>query len=290
MKSMTGYGRTEFQDEAYHIIAEIKSLNSKFFDLSIKIPKVFQDKEIELRSLISSFIERGKVNVCVEMEFLKTPPATYKVNKQLFFYYYDQLKEIANEVEDDTTDIFRMAIQSPDVMVSPQSGEFPEEAWGKLKTTLNEALSSFDEFRSKEGETLKNKLRAYLDRIEEELEKVNPLEKERLEQIKNRLLAALNELNGKIDADKNRFEQELIYYLEKYDIEEEKVRLKKHINHFRDCMDEGNNGKKLGFIAQEMGREINTLGAKAYYAPLQKVVVNMKEELDKIKEQSMNIL
>jgi len=287
---MTGFGLSQFTSDDLAITVEVKSLNSKFMDVVLKIPKEFSDREMELRKIIGDALERGKasVNIDIVSSGNSEPKVTY--DSELFQAYYHQLKELAKDVGADTGELFRLALHSPGVMVPREHTDNQEETWSTLMTHLHHAIKSCDDFRQREGTALSNKIEANISTISKELEEIEQQDPERLEHIKQRISRNLNDLQEKTKFDPNRFEQELIYYLEKLDITEEKVRLRTHIKYFLEVMGQDSPGKKLGFISQEIGREINTIGSKANDATIQKKVVVMKEELEKIKEQLLNIL
>jgi uncharacterized protein (TIGR00255 family) len=290
LKSMTGYGNAELATDKYIYKVEIKSLNGKFLELNLRLPKLFSDKEIMLRNLISTTIVRGSVSVFINLEKregLEIEPIT--INKPLAITSYKVWKDLANELGADSRDIFRMVMTMPEILkIEEQS--YNEDDWEMLIKTFEKANENFDKFRKEEGKSLQVLLTNHCLAIEELIPEIEQFESERMDTTRQRLLKNLNELMGKDNFDKNRLEQELIYYLEKLDISEEKNRLISHCRHFLDSLKEENNGRKLNFIAQEIGREVNTLGSKANHADMQKAVVKMKEELEKIKEQVLNVL
>ncbi len=288
---MTGYGQARFDDEHYTISAEIKTLNSKFLDANIRFPRAFSNKEIEVRNLLADTLERGKVNLVIE--FLNKQEATTRVNinKPLFLKYYQILHELSGEVQSKSEDIFRLAMQFPEVIETIEDDSNREQEWQMILPVLKDAIRQCDAFRTKEGATLTESMRAGVSVINKNLEGIKALDAQRIIRIKSRLQSNLMEVVSKEELDVNRLEQELIYYIEKLDINEEIVRLGSHINYFMEILDDAkSNGKKMNFISQEMGREINTIGSKSNDAEMQKLVVNMKEELEKIKEQLMNLL
>lgn len=290
LKSMTGYGTAQFESEECVINTEVKALNSKFIDIMVKLPREYSEKELELRKLVSDKLERGKISVSLEVLLKSNATPRVQYNSKLFDAYYSQLLALARKVEAPTSELFKIALHSPEVM-TPQEGIVDSGGvWPLIKENLVSALAQCDGFREREGRTLKKKIDGYLKSISNELNKIEELEPERANKIKTRIDKNLSELIDKEQYDKNRFEQELIYYLEKLDIAEEMVRLKSHIKYFLETANQDSVGKKLGFISQEMGREINTIGSKANDAKIQKMVVVMKEELEKIKEQLLNIL
>lgn len=288
---MTGYGRTKGKINGFQADVEIRTLNSKFLDLQLKVPRTFQGKELEIRSLISDSLKRGKVSLNVELT-QDADVESEQVNHELFRRYYKEYNKLAQEVGASTNDIFRLALHSPDVMSSSNIDEkVLEEQWTQLMPLLKQAIAHCDDFRIQEGTNLEKELVSYIDGIAGQLEEIISHDPDRVEVIKERIKKHQQEIEGSDEFDKNRFEQEMIYYIEKLDISEEIVRLKNHLSYFREVMAEDDSqGKKLGFISQEIGREINTIGSKANYAPVQKLVVGMKDELEKIKEQLLNII
>lgn len=288
LKSMTGFGRAELNLENKKIAVEIRSLNSKQLDLNIKLPTAFRAQELDLRRKIATEVERGKVEVQISLE-QNSSLSEQKINADLLKNYYEQIRQIAQQnAIPEPSDWFQLLLKMPEVIQNQQS-EFEEEDWQKIEETFNLALNEFQNFRLQEGITLEENFQKNLEKIEQLLLEIAQYESERIEKIKANLRAELEKLS--IDFDKNRFEQELIFYIEKLDVNEEKVRLKNHIDYFRQTMQNADAcGKKLGFIAQEMGREINTLGSKSNHSQMQKIVVQMKDELEQIKEQVLNIL
>lgn len=287
---MTGFGRAESFTEDLNIVVEVKSLNSKFFDTIIKIPKVFSEKEIEVRNILEKSLVRGKISVAVDYQNKTTGSQPQVINKSLLTKYYNELNSMATELSDEKADIFRLALYLPDV-ISPEISNDESANWEIIKSVLKEAIEYCNVFRTQEGENLSNELTSYIGEIDKSLRKVDTLDPERIEQIKERIKSNLVDLIPDNNYDENRFEQELIYYLEKLDISEEKVRLKGHLDYFLSEMrSPESNGKKLNFISQEIGREINTIGSKANYAPITRNVVLMKDSLEKVKEQLLNIL
>lgn len=287
---MTGYGlaTNDFAQSKYTV--EIKSLNSKFFELSLKIPKAFSDKELFLRNECSKLIERGKVNVMVTVEFPENVSKAASINKGLLKLYYNQLLETANELGDKSNNLLQLALNFPEV-IQYKEDTISDEEWKQVAKTFDQAMSNFQSFRRDEGSVLEQDLILRLNNIVAFLKKVEEQEPNRLPLIRERLNQLLVEYVGKESVDQNRFEQELIYYIDKLDITEEKIRLKSHCDYFLETLKSPDaNGKKLGFISQEIGREINTMGSKANDAQIQQIVVGMKEELEKIKEQLLNVL
>jgi uncharacterized protein (TIGR00255 family) len=290
IKSMTGFGKAECVFQNRRIIVEIKSLNSKFLDVNARIPNGFKIKELEIRNMLSEKLRRGKVDFTISVEEMGDA-SNYTINKELARKYFRELKGLSDEFDHkDFSDYLPIIMRLPDVLVTEKE-DVSEEEWNLLKAAIFEALEKIEEFRKQEGKSLVNDLLRYNNNIQELLSKVEPFEEQRLKNLKIKIRKDIYDIVDKEDVDKNRFEQELVYYLDKLDITEEKVRLAKHCTYFMETMnEEDSQGKKLGFIGQEMGREINTLGSKANEANIQKLVVQMKDELEKIKEQLFNIL
>ena len=287
--SMTGFGKSEVTIGHLHINIEIRSLNSKFLDLTLKIPTVFKEIDSSLRSVMKNELKRGKVELAIHYEKIN-PSSKITINKEQLKNYYNQLKEISTELNNQNDkDFMGYALKLPEV-IQHQKETVDKQSNEILINAVKEACRDLNSFREKEGESLQKELLNYINSILDNLIKINPFEKERLPKVKERLLNSIEELNLKSQIDEKRLEQELIYYAEKLDLTEEKVRLKEHCSHFMETLREMNSGKKLGFITQEMGREINTLGSKANQLSIQKIVVEMKDELEKIKEQVLNIL
>jgi len=288
---MTGYGSSKYSNEGLIINVEVKTLNSKYLDLNLRVPKAFNEKELEIRNLVNSTLERGKVSLSIDFanESLAEQKQTY--NEELFVKYYNDLKKLANKVIASDGDLFRIALSSPDVIVNTGEQGLDSNQWDLIRSQVVNALDQCNEFRNKEGAIIEEKFRSYTSIIKENLQAVEKLDPNRVERIKDRIKGNLMEFVEEEGLDKNRLEQELVYYIEKLDITEEKVRLSNHLDHFSEVLDDEKSlGKKLGFISQEIGREINTIGSKANDSEIQKHVVNMKEELEKIKEQVLNIL
>lgn len=284
--SMTGFGKATLQLPAKKITIEVKSLNSKQLDMNIRLPLLYKEKEPDIRQVLAEKITRGKVDLSFYSEITGAEKAP-RINEDLASEYIRQLKRIADR-EEVSGDVITAVMRLPDIMQSAED-EVDDEEWGTIIKTLNEAVDLLVKFRREEGETLKQDLEGRLNAIDERLQQINPFEEERVKRIREKLTRSLAELSEK--PDENRYEQEIIYYIEKLDVTEEKVRLKSHLDYFQQLLNEGGAiGKKLGFIGQEMGREINTLGSKANHAGMQKLVVEMKDELEKIKEQVLNIL
>lgn len=288
---MTGYGLARHEDEEKSIVVEIKTLNSKFTDLSVRLPKYLYNKEMEVRSLLSSLLERGKISASVEYVRKSGSDTLMKINENLFEKYFREIKNLALRVDSDTRDIFNIVLQLPEVMIPLENEKEKERAWAEIRKLVVEAAENCIDFRIREGAELHKKLESYIMKIRASLTQTEKLDPGRMERIKSRIKDNLNDLPGKDDLDQNRLEQELIYYIEKIDITEEKVRLSTHLDHFIEILnDKQSNGKKLNFVSQEIGREINTIGSKANDAAIQREVINMKEALEKIKEQVLNIL
>jgi len=287
--SMTGFGKSEVTIGHLHVNIEIRSLNSKFLDLTLKIPTVFKEIDSSLRSIIKNELNRGKIELAIHYEKINSN-SKITINKEQLKNYYNQLKEISAELNNQNNEDFMgYALKLPEV-IQHQKETVDKQSNEILINAVKQACKVLKSFREKEGESLQKELLNYVNSIQDNLAKINPFEKERLPKVKQKLLRSVEELNLKSQIDEKRLEQELIYYAEKLDLTEEKVRLKEHCIHFMETLKEINSGKKLGFITQEMGREINTLGSKAHHLSIQKIVVEMKDELEKIKEQVLNIL
>lgn len=292
--SMTGYGKTTVDLPGKKFNIEIKSLNSKGTDISVKLPLVFRDKEMEIRTLLSQQLQRGKIDFYMSSEDNSETP-NFRINKELAKKYYAELKELTSELGEENTEmLLPVLLKLPDVFQADKP-ENEDEGWQAVRDGIVQTISLVTICRLNEGTILGNDILLRVGKILELLDSIEPLESNRLNDIRNRLKTGLQQL-GRPDVppivpDENRFEQELIFYLERLDITEEKVRLKKHCDYFLNTLDDQESqGKKLGFITQEMGREINTIGSKANEAGIQKIVVQMKDELEKVKEQLGNIL
>lgn len=287
--SMTGYGRVQKQIGDRIITVEMRSLNSKGIDLNVKVPQQYREKELDVRSLITATLERGKVDAFINLQ--SSGDATYEVNTEALKKYYHQVKTFYDEIgQPMEANALAGLFRFPEA-ISSQNTELDEQEWKQVETLVTEACDKLKAFRAQEGKKLEKDITAQVNNIVTNLEAVKVYEPERMATVKERLQKNLVELQTKENFDKNRFEQELIYYLEKLDINEEKVRLKAHCEYFVKTMKtEPSAGRKLGFIGQEMGREINTLGSKCNHAEIQKLVVKMKDDLEKIKEQCLNIL
>jgi len=291
IKSMTGFGSGEIDNDIWNLKTEIKSLNNKFLELNVRMPKSFKDKEIELRQLLGAKIQRGSVSVSIVAERKDNSGVNdnLTVNLPLAKSYYNKLNQLSADLGMETPNLLNTIIAFPDV-VKYEESEVSEEDWQLILSTVETAFEKFDQFRLQEGKTINNYITECVVKIGEYLKTVEREEIPRRESIRGKLLQSLTDNKDDIKVDENRLEQEIIFYLEKYDIGEEKSRLRHHIDFFIECLEKDANGKKLNFISQEMGREINTLGSKAYYFPIQQAVVLMKEELEKIKEQLLNVL
>jgi len=291
IKSMTGFGQSSNDDGQVQITAEIKSLNSKFLDLNLRLPKIFSDKEIEVRTIVSEKLERGKVSVNIEYQCYGDEEVKQSYNQNLFVAYYAELKKLADRVVAPYEGLFELALNSPDVIQNKIKEGTSDDEWKKVKACIIEAIEKCEEFRRAEGKVLGKVLKECCSVIARELKSVEKLDPKRVERIREKLKGNIVSFFGEEGYDTNRLEQEIIFYIEKLDINEEKVRLNSHLDYFQQILNEGqSNGKKLGFISQEIGREVNTIGSKASDAAIQKHVVVMKEELEKIKEQLNNVV
>lgn len=288
IKSMTGFGKASMELEDKMITVEIRSLNSKNADISLRLSSGLRNYELELRNEISKQLERGKIDLSIYIESKKAvTPA--EINIELAKAYFDQLRNLALELEEPLTNAVQQVLKFPDVMKAERK-ETDEAEWKQIKECVQLAIVQLQSFRDKEGLSLKLDFEQRLNNIEKCLEEIKILDVQRLKTVKDRIRNNLEDIIGKTKIDENRFEQELIYYIEKLDINEEKVRLKTHLDYFKETCLEVSPGRKLNFISQEIGREINTIGSKANDAPMQKLVVLMKDELEKIKEQANNVL
>lgn len=290
IQSMTGYGNAVLTWKEKKVHVEIKSLNSKALDLSTRIAPLYREKEMELRQIIAQKVERGKVDFTIWIEKDTTTDPT-PLNNKLVQSYYQQIKQLSEDTGiPQPNDWYSILIRMPDVMIKTDVEVLQQEEWTAVINTVNEAISQLIDFRKQEGKALQEKLKNNINNINTLLNNIQQYEKSRVEKIRTRLLEGLKQI-PEAQYDKNRLEQELIYYIEKLDISEEKQRLTNHLNYFLETMNEGHGqGKKLGFIAQEMGREINTTGSKSNHAEMQNLVVQMKDELEQIKEQVLNVL
>jgi len=290
IKSMTGYGIASFDSGSSKYTVEIKSLNSKFLELSLRLPKAFAEKEFQLRNDCSKQIDRGKVNLSINVEKANTTVSAARIDKTLLKHYFEQLKTVSDELNEPANNLLGLALTLPEV-VKFEEETVSEDEWKLVEKTFQQALAMFQQFRSDEGKILEQDVKYRIGIILKNLELVEVEEPNRILVIRERLNQFLAEAVGREAIDQNRFEQELIYYIDKLDVTEEKIRLKAHCDYFIETLkNDDANGKKLGFISQEIGREINTLGSKANDANIQKLVVGMKEELEKIKEQLLNVL
>tara|TARA_R110000868_G_scaffold208733_4_gene458259 strand:- start:3754 stop:4599 length:846 start_codon:yes stop_codon:yes gene_type:complete len=281
---MTGYGKSVLQLPTKKITIELKSLNSKNLDLNARMPSIYREKELAIRKILADKLVRGKVDFSIYVEATAEDTST-QINTPVVKQYIQQLK---NVVDGDNMDLLKMAVRFPDALNTVRE-EIDENEWKTIEAEINHAIEDLNNYRLNEGKVLEIDFNNRIVSIDELLEKVIAIDPKRVEGVRERLLKGVEELREKYD--ENRFEQELVYYIEKFDITEEKVRLKNHLNYFTESINsKDSNGKKLGFISQEMGREINTIGSKSNYAPMQQLVVQMKDELEKIKEQLLNVL
>lgn len=285
IQSMTGFGKAFMQLSNKKITVEIKSLNSKGLDLNVRTPSIYREMELQIRNTIAQRLERGKVDFSLFIE-VTGEETSAKINVPIVKGYINQMKEVIPNA--DETELMKMAVRMPDALKTERE-ELDKTEWIHIENVINEALDNIVNFRNDEGVSLEKEFELRISNIENLMNEAVSYDAERVETVKTRLRTALDEL--KVTVDENRFEQELIFYLEKYDITEEKVRLGNHLNYFLETMkNEGGLGRKLGFITQEMGREINTMGSKSNHTEMQKLVVMMKDELEKIKEQVLNVL
>ena len=281
---MTGYGKTVLQLPTKKITIELKSLNSKNLDLNVRIPSYYREKELNVRKIIASKLVRGKVDFMIFIENNGVELSS-KINENTVKEYMSQLRKI---IDSDEIELLKMAIRLPDSLKTERE-ELDEDEWAQIEITINETIEKIYKYRCDEGKTLENDFVLRVSNIESLLEKVTEIDPKRIEHVKEKLKKTIEDLEAKVD--ENRFEQELMYYIEKLDITEEKVRLKNHLEYFiKELNSVESNGKKLAFITQEIGREINTIGSKSNFAEMQKLVVQMKDELEKIKEQGLNVL
>ncbi|GAA0879532.1 YicC family protein [Algoriphagus jejuensis] len=291
IKSMTGFGVAGFENEQMTIQVEVRSLNSKFLDLSVRSPRQFSDKEPEIRTIVQSILDRGKVSVSIEFAAKGSQNLPVSINQELFKSYYGEFKSLAELVGEQPGDLFKLALQAPNVITSIPIEREESDDWTQIKNVLEEALRKCDGFRMDEGGSLYSKLEGNIQVIRSAFKQVKQEDPGRKEKIQQRIKNHFAQWMDDNSFDANRFEQELIYYFEKLDITEELVRLETHLDYFMKSMKgESAQGKKLGFISQEIGREINTIGSKANDAEIQKHVILMKDELEKIKEQTLNVI
>jgi uncharacterized protein (TIGR00255 family) len=287
IQSMTGYGKSVLQLPTKKVTIEIKSLNSKNLDLNVRMPSYYREKELEVRKELASALVRGKVDFSIYVEMTADETST-TVNKGVVSEYIQQLRNVVQTGASDDVELLKMAVRMPDALKTERE-ELDDEEWSEIQKHVEIATKEIIQYRIDEAASLEVDFKERIFNIKEYLEKVKSLDHDRIKHVKDRLKKAIKEL--KVEVDENRFEQELIYYLEKLDINEEKVRLANHLDYFLKSLNsKDSNGKKLGFIIQEMGREINTIGSKANFAPMQKSVIQMKNELEKIKEQILNVL
>ncbi len=287
IQSMTGYGKSVLHLPSKKVTIEIKSLNSKNLDLNTRIPSYYKEKELSVRKKLASNLVRGKVDFSIYVEMTADETST-TVNKAVVTNYVEQLRNTMLIGGTDDVELLKMAVRMPDALKTERA-ELDENEWTQIDNHIDEALKEIIAYRTDEAKSLEDDFKLRIANIKSALEEVKKLDGDRIENVKERLQKALTEL--KVEIDENRFEQELIYYLEKLDINEEKVRLANHLDYFLEQLaTEDSNGKKLGFIVQEIGREVNTTGSKANFAPMQKLVIQMKDELEKIKEQILNVL
>jgi uncharacterized protein (TIGR00255 family) len=290
LKSMTGYGAAQAENETYLISAEIRCVNSKFLDVSLRLPKQISDRELEIRNLLNP-LERGKLGVQLDIQSKGESKTPATVNTSLLKSYFQLLSQTAQDLGTQPSDLFRMALQMPEVIQSNTDTEQKEVVFQLVQQSVVQAVASCEKFRLSEGKSLEDKFEGYIQKIKALLAQVEAQDPQRALTIRSRLQTRLEELHKDELFDRNRFEQEMLYYIERLDISEEKVRLATHLDYFLKVMGkEENQGRKLNFISQEIGREINTIGSKANDALIQRYVVEMKEELEKIKEQVMNVL
>jgi uncharacterized protein (TIGR00255 family) len=291
IKSMTGFGQIITNSIDANVVIEVKSLNSKFLDLTLRLPKKFTEKESEVRTIAADLIERGKVSVAIDYQPKAGAETSQRYDENLFSAHYSELKKLADKVMAGYENLFQLALDAPGVKQNNGPETIDPGEWEKVKKWLLDAIASCNNFREAEGKVLGEKLESYVSNIQKNLDQVGMIDSGRIEKIRTKLKENIASLFGKEGLDQNRLEQEIVYYIEKLDIQEERVRLATHLSYFLRVMKEQtSNGKKLSFIAQEIGREINTIGSKANDAAMQKFVVEMKDELEKIKEQLNNVL
>ena len=284
IQSMTGYGKSVLQLPAKKITIELKSLNSKNLDLNARMPSMYRAKELDIRKLIAKHLVRGKIDFSLYVE-ITGEDSSSKINKTVVKDYIDQLKDVVNG---DPTELLKMAVRLPDA-ITTERDEIDENEWSAIQAEINNAIDRIKTYRKDEGKTLKKDFENRIATLRDLLNQVIKMDPDRIDGVRTRLEKGIADIKEKVD--ENRFEQELVYYIEKFDITEEKVRLDNHLDYFTSSLNSSDsNGKKLGFISQEIGREINTIGSKSNHAPMQKLVVQMKDELEKIKEQMLNAL
>jgi len=288
--SMTGFGRAEAAVNGRQVVAELKSLNGKQFDVTTKLPPILRSYELDIRNLLGNVLIRGTVDLTISIkQDGASRPMT--VNTELAIFYYQSMQQIAKRLNVTEENMLSTIMRMPEV-VAPEQDVIPENEWNELKEVIEQAAKVLMEHRKNEGNALHKDLHQRIQTIEKLLEDILPLEPQRTEKIRNRISQSIQDMVGKENIDSNRFEQEMIYYLERIDFTEEKTRLKQHCQYFHETVEKPgiSKGKVLGFILQEIGREINTLGSKANHAEIQQIVINMKDELEKAKEQVLNIL
>lgn len=284
--SMTGFGQVSEVFEGKKITVEIRTLNSKNLDVYLRIPSILKEKELDIRKMVSNDLKRGKIEVCITLSDENAAPQT--INESVFRAYLKQLKNLSNETGEQVNDYFSLIVRMPEIFVATEDS-VEDATWKVLKSSIQKTIDQVNEFRVQEGRSLENDFKDRILSIENYLSSIPQYEQERIDRLKERIVNNVKEIGQ--DIDENRLEQELVVYVEKLDISEEKVRLSNHLKYFDETMQlEEPQGKKLGFISQEMGREINTLGSKANHAEMQKLVVGMKDDLEKIKEQVLNTL
>lgn len=294
LKSMTGFGNATVEAGGLSVTAEVKTLNSKFLDIYCRIPRQFSDKEIELRAFLTHQLERGKVELSLNLTRTNAVRPGVTINRPLVLAYVSDLKETANTMlmSIPDSDVFQLALQQPNAYLTESADPTADNSdWETIQAAVQEAVRRCDAFRRQDGAVLESKFQEYIQIITDRLADVEEQDVKRIPAVRDRMRNSVKELLDSETFDQNRFEQELIYYVEKFDISEEKVRLKNHLSYFLEVLStEEANGKKLNFISQEIGREINTIGSKANDATIQRLVVQMKDELEKIKEQTMNVI
>ena len=288
IRSMTGFGSSSAEYKNKTITIDIKSLNSKYFDLNLRLPSAYRDKDLELRTELARELERGKIEITIALETGEAAPTT-SINKLAFEKYYKELKVLDKKFKFGPTDLLSVILRLPDAVTTLEE-KIDEKEWGHIKNVLTKAIKAFQNFRNTEGKFMEDDLKKRVAAIEKCLKQIDSSDSGRIQNLRKKMQDNLNEHFQSENIDKNRFEQELVFFIEKLDISEEKVRLRSHCEYFLQTIKEESNGKKLAFICQEMGREINTLGAKANDADIQKLVVQMKDELEKVKELLMNVL
>jgi len=288
---MTGFGATHIDTENYTLVVEIKTLNAKFLDLNIKLPHIFSDREIDVKNQVTKLLERGKINCYLSYTDKQNLQDKMVINRALVARYYQDLKETAELLQTESSQLLQLALSMPQAYIPAPATKASEETWQHIMSVIIQTVQVCDDFRVKEGNVLYVMFVECIETIRQQLQKIEQKDPERVVAIREKMQKDVLELVTSEQFDRNRFEQELIYYIEKLDINEEKVRLKSHLDYFIETLNESlSNGKRLGFIAQEIGREINTIGSKANDAQIQQWVVIMKEELEKIKEQLNNVI